>query len=484
VGKWRSSIILACLAASSACARAPFRGPEQGGARWIEASSENFRLLTSQSDDDARETLNELEASQAVLEQIAFPSTENPPGVTEIAVLPEEDFAALGEAGAVNPLFVGYFREAELDFAQRPRLVVRAGFGAGALTLLQHELTHRFVAFHFPSAPTWLHEGLAEFWETLEIKHGTAYFGGALRTAYRPTAFDELLRLDAKGFYERSETEMHENYAAAAALARVLYFEHRPALTRYLNLLKSGQLTSSDAWARATASELPLIRQDFAAFFNEHGLQGELAAPQVTPHVDLFELSEAKVHLLWASLWPLRGSMLGRANSELAAALELEPDSVEALAMRSAVAWKMGEKARARADLERALQLGPARSQVLIAALGYSLASGDELKVPKAELARRLQRFTLTAPQLDLVARYLGSVNRLDDAVQLITKAVRIDSSCFRCYATGSQLLLARGDLPGAVTAFRTAVALAGERADNDERKHLAELEAKLATTR
>ncbi len=481
-GNWPSTVVLACLVSVSACARAPFRGPEQGGARWVEARSENFRLLTSQSEDDARETLTELEATQSFFEQVAFPSAENPPGITEVVVLPDEDFQALIDAGAVTPSFVGYFTYTQLDLVQRPRLVIRGELGAGARTLLQHELTHRFVGFHFPSAPTWLNEGLAKFWETLEIKHGTAYFGGALRTVYRPTPFRDLLRLDAKGFYAGSEVDISENYIGAAALAQVLYFEHRPAFTRYLNLLKAGQLGPGEAWSQAMAREQPQIERDFSGFFNERGRQGELLAPRVSPNVDLFELSAADVHLFWASIWPLHdGSLRSRASDELEAALAVEPTSVDALALRSLISLQEGKRDRARADLERALQLGPARSTALLAALLYSMTTGDELRLPKPELARRLRKFSLTAPQLNLLASYLGSVDRVDEALQLITKALRNDSSCVACYETGSRLLRKRGDLPAAVRALRTAVSLAGERADDDDRAHLAELEAELA---
>jgi Tfp pilus assembly protein PilF len=481
MGKRQRFAVVALALCSGACAGAPFRGAEQGGRRWIEASSENFWLLTSQDEDDARDTLNELEATQAVFEQVAFPSSENPPGITEVVLLPAEDFDALHQAGAVNKVAVGYFGTSALDFAQHPRFVVSDGFGPAALTMFQHELTHRFVAFHFPNAPIWLNEGLAKFWETLEIKHGVAYFGGALHINYQPTAFDDLLRLDAKHFYDGDDVQIHANYSAAAALTRVLYFEHRAMFTRYLNTLKSGRRTASDAWNEATERDISDIRADFSAFFSKHGTQGELPAPPVSPRIDVFQLSDANVHLLWASLWPLHGETLARANREIETALALEPDSVDALTMGAFVAMKMAQRDRARAALERALELGPARSKVLIAALGYSLATGEELSTTNQVLAKRLQKFSLTAPQLNLVADYFGSVHQLDDAFRLITKAVRIDSSCFQCYATGSRLLAARGDLPGAVSAYRTALALAGERADDDDRKQLTELEAELA---
>ena len=124
--------------------------------------------------------------------------------------------------------------------------------------------------------------------------------------------------------------------------------------------------------------------------------------------------------------------------------------------------------------------MGPDTSKPwdLSAALRYSMLTGDELHVSKPLLAKRLLRLRLTPPQLVTLANYLGSAQQVDQAIELIARAVRLDSSCFDCYAVGSTLLALRGDWQAAVRAYRTAVLLAGDRFNDGERARLLELEA------
>lgn len=68
---------------------------------------------------------------------------------------------------------------------------------------------------------------------------------------------------------------------------------------------------------------------------------------------------------------------------------------------------------------------------------------------------------------------------RVDEGIRLATRAVRLDSSCFYCYAVGSDLLAQRGDWQAAVVAFRTAVLLNGDRTSKVDRERLRELETK-----
>ncbi len=92
--------VVGLVAGGWGCAAQPFRGPENGGPEWIEARSKHFRLLTSQGEGEAKEALEQLEVSQAIFEQVAFPSSENPPGISEVVILPAAEFdaSALGFA--------------------------------------------------------------------------------------------------------------------------------------------------------------------------------------------------------------------------------------------------------------------------------------------------------------------------------------------------------------------------------------------------
>jgi hypothetical protein len=466
---------------SSACASAPFRGPDQGGPHWLEAHSEHFRLVSSQSEAHARNVLHDLEATQAVFEQVAFPSKEKPPGITEIVELPAEDFEELQEAGVVGKEFSGVSGLAGPDFDLHPRLTMRDNLGEVGQSLFTQGLAHRFVNFHFPNASLWLVEGMGAFWRTLEIKNGKAYFGGALYAPTEPTPLAELLNLRGAEFYDGDETTVMANYTAASIAVRLLYFEYREPFSRYLSSLGTGQVSESAAWQQAMSSQMPQLQASFSHFLSEAGAQGEVAAPEVRPDIFVTEVPTEELHLLWASLWPKAPSTIGAAEREVEAALRANPHSADALVMRASLSLARNRIADTCIDLEHALDLRPMRSYVLAAALEYELGHVTQLHLPRQQLVTRLLKFRLKSGELNLVAQYYASVQQVDRGLELVRQAVRQDSSCTGCYATYSDLLVQKGDWPGGVQAFRIAIALAGERVSSSDRQHLRDLEAEAA---
>jgi tetratricopeptide (TPR) repeat protein len=463
-----------------ACASTPFRSLEQGGPRWIDARSEHFRLLTSQSDSRANSTLVDLEAAQAVLEQVAFPSTEKPPGITEIVELPSEDFQGLQNAGVVGSEFAAFESVAGLEFEAHQRFVVRDDLRDDGLSLLQSGLARRFAAFYFPNAPVWLSVGLAEFWRTLEIKGHIAYFGGSFAASTEPTPLDELIRLEAPEFYVNDATRLQANFEAASIAVRVLYFEYRAPFNRYLTELRDGQTAEADAWRSAMTGNVQELRASFSRFLDEHGRLGEVPAPAVAPEILITELDASELHLLRASLWPATFPLVQNAEREVDGALKVNPDSTDALVVRALLHARQTRDTEARMDLERALALSPMRSSVLAAALEYELAGKPPLHLSRQQLVTRLLKFQLTAGELNLVAEYYESTGQVDQGLRLLARAVRLDSSCARCYATGSRLFEQRGDNQAAIRALRTALALAGQSADPDDRQRLYVLEANM----
>jgi tetratricopeptide (TPR) repeat protein len=470
---------LGVLALSGGCVSQPFRGPEAGGGRWIEARSPHFRVLTSQSDDSVRESLQELEVSYAALEQVAFPSSDNPRGKTEIILLPEADFRLLVAKRPNGENLAGFFTSAEQHNDGHPRLVVKEGAGSHTLRLLQHELTHRFVAFHFPNAPVWLNEGLAQFWESMEVRHGTLAFGGTVSTIVKPTRFQNLLGLRGSDFYRGDEFDVHANYVAAEALTYVLYFQRRDAFQSYLNQLKSGA-EASGAWTEAFGPQSPELENDYYGFFNERGTLATLPAPSVTAPVDVEELSPSDVHTSWASLFQNEQAS-EQAYEHAALAVRLDPLSADALIMRARVEMSSKRLAEARADLERAMALEPPRPNALSAALRFSLWTGEKLSVSRRELAERLRRFPLTAPQLALIAEHLRRQGDFGRGLLLISRAIAADSSCYYCYGIGADLLADKGELGAAAATLKVALSLAGERATPRDWRNLRQLEAAAA---
>jgi tetratricopeptide (TPR) repeat protein len=478
----RFSGILGLLVAATGCASAPFRGPEAGGDRWLEATSPHFRMASSQSEGSVRETLEELEVSYAALEQVAFPSSDNPSGMTRVVVLPQADFELLVASMPIGKNVAGFFSRGGPLSQRAPLLVIKGGAGSQALPTLQHELTHRFVAFHFPSAPVWLNEGLAMFWQSMEVDHGRLTFGGTVRTLVRPTRYPELLALRASQFFQGDEFDVQANYVGAQALTYVLYFQHRDALNAYLNGLKSGS-EAGTAWASALDSvsvTSKTLEEEYYRFFEERGTLATLPAPAPSVEVEVNEMSPSTVHVLWAELLQQQQSLdaaLRHANW----AVDLDPQSPDALLVRADVLLSSKRPDDAQADLERAIVLEPPSSLALAEALRFSLRARRSLTVSKKELARRLLKFKLASSQQAIVAEYLRTEGDFTRGLRFVSDAIRADSSCVDCYFVGAQLLADNGDLSQAAGALRIALSLSGERASKEQWRMLRELEAAAA---
>ena len=150
-----------------ACA-GTFQSPAAGGDPWFVASSEHFRVHTDVSAENARDAAWRYEHMYESFKEVAFPSAEQPAGVTDVVI-----FANQREYQELAPRFSdGYFeRRGGPDYDPHPTIVMSLGASDERVeAMFQHELTHRFVAFHFPGAPTWLNEGLAEFYETADFE--------------------------------------------------------------------------------------------------------------------------------------------------------------------------------------------------------------------------------------------------------------------------------------------------------------------------
>jgi hypothetical protein len=106
----------------------------------------------------ASAVVHDLEQTQAVLEQIAFPSTENPPGVTEVVVLPGHEYDELIASGVAPNRTQAYFGLMGPAYARQPRFVLRddgpAGRAAHLGGIAPQGLMHIFTFSVFVLAPS------------------------------------------------------------------------------------------------------------------------------------------------------------------------------------------------------------------------------------------------------------------------------------------------------------------------------------------
>jgi hypothetical protein len=154
------------------CAHQTWQDP---GSRWITGSTPHFKMHGDGSRGSLEEVLVRLEESYIALTATFFPGTEIP--VIEGMVFSDkEEFESLTGTQHIVGLFVpGVGPSGSL-------LVVRGDVEPEMIDrTVSHELVHRLVAQSYPRVPLFVHEGLALYLETVQVRDKGIIFGAAPR---------------------------------------------------------------------------------------------------------------------------------------------------------------------------------------------------------------------------------------------------------------------------------------------------------------
>lgn len=332
---------LLLLAVVAGCAGHFAPCPAAGGPAWTEVEGAHFRLRTDGDAAAARAALDDLEQFQAALLTVFGAPAAFDTGRLPVIVVDRgwTDFAPR----RVN----GYFTRALFQ----PLIVMGAGSALSRQEVIKHELVHYFSHLVMPTQPTWLSEGLATYYQTIEYDADDGRI-----TVGRPPP--DLLRaaqqLGPSRFASVFSTENVTDdtwYFYAAAWITVHYLmNHRvAALAGYEKALHEGA-TPEAAWKAAFGAQTPeSLGADVRSYVDGGSyalLRYRFTAPKLAAPAER-RLSDAETHATRALLYltgariiehdpdlaPEFGSPPDEAKRELAEALRQEPDHVAARAI-------------------------------------------------------------------------------------------------------------------------------------------------------
>jgi hypothetical protein len=322
----RFLVLVALLGAAQGCATSL-----RADGRWTELRSAHFRVLT---DVDPAPVAREVPRVETVLAGIAArvrPDRPLPPLVEVLWLRRPDAIEALGVGHAR-----GYYLPHQGDEPTTPPLVVVAGEpGRDVEQALVHELAHVVFVDAAPAAPAWLAEGMAAWWDTLDIDGRNVGFdddnaadqstGTATGTGTRRVHLvnvDPLLRASFDWFHTSTGFGAWV-YATARAFIAMLESEPdlRPRLDAYIARLGDGA-GSERAWQDSFAAVgVQALQARFDRFFVTHRQAlaltpwtGEIATrPEAPPAVERW--------LARARPWDSRGALAeaGRALARAAA---------------------------------------------------------------------------------------------------------------------------------------------------------------------
>ena len=503
----RLLLTLFLLPSCAFLANPTFVSPSQGGAAWVAVETDHFLLRTDLDQDDALQVSRQFEEIHDAFEKVAFPNLPLPPTRFELVLFSRHD-----EFKELAPNHFGaYFTPARsTEFEGRPVMVAPGGFNEWMRQTFQHELTHRFVAAHYPNAPIWLNEGLAEYFAVLKFDKGEATLGwDACCVAFSSNSWmrrhdggvgarganiivvrrevprsavpkvAELRALSQRAFYETDHSLADDEevarlrtrstrYGGAWALVHTLRHSYEKEFGRYLKLLGSGRLQAKAAWSKAFGRIGDgAIESSFQATLKPHRTKTATLAYKELKDLKprLRKMSASEVHTLWAKTrqWD-QPEKRARARQDIEVALKLDPKHTEALLTKARLLLVEGREPRAVKALDKALQLKPKSSRVLYAIV-KTLAGIEENKAHAErdwtrinELVERLRKRANSAQQWHLLALVDLSHKRYDAAAELAEGAVKAEPSCWRCWKTLAQADFATGRKRKAIRDLENAI--------------------------
>jgi hypothetical protein len=456
---------------------------------WIAIDSPHFRVVTEQPEAVARQMIVDLENLRYISNRVRGAQSLDGPPLTIVA-MGRGSFATL----ALPRHLAGVFTLSRYGYAALARIEdysTSADTSDVARATILHEY-HHFLMHYSPattSYPRWYDEGMSEYWSSLVIHDGMAWFGHPVEGSGREAwLVDRMGRvdLDTKWLFNTSKLKFDETRAASSDTARfyarakyaIHYFNSSPELRRqlahYLRLHNMG-LSEDQAVHFAFKKTYDELDSDMRNYVQRHltargfsiGKDG-LDLPQV--QVTVTKLDRAATYAVLADVVPRFAKGDIKVSRELIETnLKLHPDDAKA----NAIAVNRGVVNDGMARLAALLQRYP-NDATLLATRAESLRTtalamrdtGTPGWEALLEEARPLYRRAIQAdPQNSLAYYGLGYLYALapdsgpvQEGIAVLDTVVIYESApaSFRALA---HLYLRNKQLPEALKSMRSAVA-------------------------
>ena len=226
---------------------------------WVQVSSDTYIVKSSAGEERARRVLKELEGfHQLVGSTLVFRNTELPEIPIEVLVIGDEQTLKelQPEYNGRKVSFAGFYQAGQ----DRDFIVLSGRVYPQTLTsVVYHELTHYFLNRGLRSRPTWLNEGLAEYFSTAEIREDEISLGGLsldrlqlLKTSTM-LPLKEFFAVDTSSSYYNESSKSGVYYAQAWAFMHyMMHGEHAARFKQYVRALQKGD---SDLFQYLNVSE-------------------------------------------------------------------------------------------------------------------------------------------------------------------------------------------------------------------------------------
>jgi tetratricopeptide (TPR) repeat protein len=407
---------------------------------WVEVRSPHFVVVSNAGEQAARRTAVDFEQIRALFRNaLPVAAIEPAPTITILALKDTDSLqyllADFWKSGHARPAGIFSHRMNQFYIA-----VDLSAPGANPYATIYHEYFHSLTTPYFPNLPTWLAEGLAEFYGNTLIGDTQAEMGisdpdlvAQLRHS-QPIPLETLLAVDhASPYYnEREKTSMF--YAESWALTHYLMVgdngAHHQMLLDYLSAINRGA-SSIDA-ARKTLGQLSDLEEKLVQYGNRYQFTSLHApAPPRIADRDLTAqpISEAEAAMYRGGFLAIHGQT-SAAIALLETAAKAAPNSALARTNLAVAYFLAGNRTEALDSASRAISLDPANAvtRYIRAYLSFRGSMLQANPLIEADLRAAVAADPNFAPPHALLAAYLAAQGRdLPTAYDSAQKAVSFE---------------------------------------------------------
>jgi tetratricopeptide (TPR) repeat protein len=292
-----------------------------GGAKhdnWIEVRSPNFIVVSNAGEKQARKAAQQFEQIRSVFRDSLAVAKEHPtPQITIFAVKDEKSLSELlpDYWTKGHSRVTGYFSYRMDQYYIAVNLDAQ---GDNPFKTVYHEYYHSLTMPYFPNLPTWLAEGLADFFGNTEIAGNNAKMGkpdpGLIMELRQNSMIplEILFKVDRHSPYYNEEHKTSVFYAESWALTHYLLIgdnqSHRQALMDFAAAVGRGEAT--DSAISKSLGDIRQLQNNLSKYISKSTFSFyQMKAPAELPPSDLSvrALSEAEAYAYQGGFFAARG---------------------------------------------------------------------------------------------------------------------------------------------------------------------------------
>ncbi len=443
-----------------------FSAPLLAKNSWVEVLSPHFRVLTDGGNKDALRIASELEMIRSLYHSVIGAGLESGDRITVFATEGEDEFEELlppSSRKGAGERWAGMFVQLAYGYAILLRLDIQSDFQYRSV---YHEYFHYLARRNLGMLPSWLNEGMAEYWETIDIREEEVRIGqpndSHIRLLRDKThlPLETLLTADYASPHFLQDQDLILFYAQSWALTHLLQSDEvrRGQLETYVALLEKGAERSKAA--SEAFGDIESLGEALKRYVRNYSFRAvRLRMPQAVREEELTarSLSEAQA-LASRGAHLVRVGDRPRGESLLTEALQKDPTLAEAHESLGLLRLP-DDPERARASFEEAIRLDPNRylSHFLIA---ESFPRGDAAAEPHFLKVLSLAREFAPAYRA-LAWFYFGQDERAVRSANLARQAVSLEPNQARYRIEWAFFLRETGESESGEREVREAMSLA-----------------------